>query len=381
MSDATAHQEKNFENYNIRYKKAFDVFVEANPRYSYLALIAFSGKLTGKDVMHASDANLGVDAFAVSDDEEFSESNMNPDVPSSDLRKAFERPEYRFMLVADKFQTGFDQPRLVAMYVDKKIDNDVEIVQTLSRLNRCAPGKDMTYVIDFVNDPENIRRAFAEYDDGAVIEDIQDPNVIYDIRGKLDSYDLYKTADLDAFKTARFRSLRMLANSGEPQASDRQHRALFAATENPARLYNERLKILREAVAKWEDGFQKAQDAGNEERAEQADEQRQEHEARLKQQLEFKSGLGRFCKTYAYIAQLLDLGDPDLENFAAFAKLLQNRLDGVPREDVDLQGLVLSGYDIRKRDERSYSAQEPPALEPIGPGAEEESGCARVSAS
>jgi type I restriction enzyme R subunit len=214
-----------------------------------------------------------------------------------------------------------------------------------------------------------------------VIEDIQDPNVIYDIRGKLDSYDLYKTADLDAFKTARFRSLRMLANSGEPQASDRQHRALFAATENPARLYNERLKILREAVAKWEDGFQKAQDAGNEERAEQADEQRQEHEARLKQQLEFKSGLGRFCKTYAYIAQLLDLGDPDLENFAAFAKLLQNRLDGVPREDVDLQGLVLSGYDIRKRDERSYSAQEPPALEPIGPGAEEESGCARVSAS
>ncbi|MEZ1817439.1 hypothetical protein QVM29_32280, partial [Pseudomonas aeruginosa] len=87
--------------------------------------------------------------------------------------------------VADKFQTGFDQPKLVAMYLDKKIGNEVEIVQTLSRLNRTFPGKDQTFVIDFVNEPEAIRKAFARYDAGAMIEEVQDLNVIYDMKTAL----------------------------------------------------------------------------------------------------------------------------------------------------------------------------------------------------
>ena len=138
----------------VRYKKGFDRYVEstkstpASTHWSHS-----SGKLTGKQVIHADDERLAGDVFEVDEADEFTEVNMNPDIHGQDLRVAFERPEYRVMLVADKFQMGFDQPKLMAMYIDKKIANDVEIVQTLSRLNRTAPGKDETFVIDFVNDP------------------------------------------------------------------------------------------------------------------------------------------------------------------------------------------------------------------------------------
>ena len=127
----------------VRYKKAIDAYIEAHPQHKGLhALVAFSGSLTGKEVMHASDDGVTGEPFAAQDDDVFSESTMNPRQYGSDLRKVFDRPEFRVMIVANKFQTGFDQPKLCAMYLDKKITNAVEIVQTLSRLNRTAPGKD-----------------------------------------------------------------------------------------------------------------------------------------------------------------------------------------------------------------------------------------------
>ncbi|MEN1280024.1 type I restriction endonuclease subunit R, partial [Pseudomonas aeruginosa] len=120
----------------IRYKKAFDRYIEQHSEYGFIhSLVAFSGKMTGKQVMHQDDSEFKDDVFIVDENEEFTEQSMNPDVQGQDLRFAFDRPEYRVMLVADKFQTGFDQPKLVAMYVDKKIANHVEIVQTFSRLN------------------------------------------------------------------------------------------------------------------------------------------------------------------------------------------------------------------------------------------------------
>ncbi|MDI4745790.1 hypothetical protein MJL33_27940, partial [Salmonella enterica subsp. enterica serovar Kentucky] len=95
------------------------------------------------------------DPLEIDFDKEYTEYNLNPDTHGADLRHEFEKTEYRVMLVANKFQTGFNQPKLVAMYLDKKI-SDVEVVQTLSRLNRTYPGKDTTFVIDFVNDPQTI---------------------------------------------------------------------------------------------------------------------------------------------------------------------------------------------------------------------------------
>ena len=85
--------------------------------------------------------------------------NLNPNLKGRDIRKAFDTEEYQILLVANKFQTGFDQPLLCGMYVDKRLAG-IQAVQTLSRLNRAFPGKDTTYVLDFVNDPAEVLASF-----------------------------------------------------------------------------------------------------------------------------------------------------------------------------------------------------------------------------
>jgi len=348
----------------IRYKKALDRYIEQHSEYSFIhSLVAFSGKVTGKQVMHQDDHGFKDDVFVVGDTEEFSELNMNPAVHGQDLRFAFERPEYRVMLVADKFQTGFDQPKLVAMYVDKKIANHVEIVQTFARLNRTAPGKDQVFIIDFVNDPENVRQAFALYDDGAHIDEVQDLNVVYEIKERLDEHRLYGAEDLEAFKNARFKTIRDIAS-----ANTSQHKSLYAATGRATNLYNDKIKALRNGMAKWEEAFEKARAKGDEAGMKSADHHQNEYAEQIKTLLGFKSDLGRFCRAYSYIAQLIDFGDPELENYAAFAKLLQKRLLNEAPETVDLTGLVLTGFDIKGRPDGLPEEGEVPILEPAGPG-------------
>lgn len=349
----------------IRYKKSFDAYVASHPEYSGIrSLIAFSGKLTGKQVMHADDGQIAGDTFIVNEDEEFTEESMNPDTGGKDLRHVFDRPEYRVMLVADKFQTGFDQPKLVAMYVDKKIANEVEIVQTFSRLNRTAPGKDEVFIIDFVNDPETVRAAFALYDDGAQLDDIQDPSVVYEIQERLDAQGLYEKEDLEEFKAARFKTLRDITHAKEPS-----HKALYAATARTVELFDQRLKMLREAIDTWESAFEKAYAQGNETAMKAADHHREEYAEQIKTLMAFKTGLGRFCRTYAYVAQLIDFCDPELENFAAFARLVSKRIAGEAAENVDLNGLVLTGFDIKsQQDPIAANPDETPILHPVGPG-------------
>ncbi|PHR12989.1 MAG: restriction endonuclease [Sphingopyxis sp.] len=349
----------------VRYKKAFDAFVAANPQYKDVrALVAFSGKLSGKDVMHSADAQISGDLFVCDDDAEFTESNMNTGVAVKDLRIAFDRPEFRVMLVANKFQTGFDQPKLVAMYVDKKIANEVEIVQTLSRLNRTFPGKEETFIVDFVNDPEAIRAAFKKYDSGAQITEVQDPNVVYDMKDGLDQQGIYSDEDIEAFKVARFETAKTfdIVKGGH-------HKAMFAATQKPTDLFNARLKALRDEAARCEIEYLKAIETGDDATAKKAEHERMQVEESIGRMLEFKSGLSRFSRTYTYIAQLLDLGDPSMENFAAFTKLLANRLNGIPPEHVDLRGIALTGYDIKRNDDQGNDGDDPdPNLNPTGSG-------------
>lgn len=329
----------------VRYKKAFDAFIEANPAYKEIrALVAFSGKLTGKEVMHPNDDLLTDDIFTVDEDVEFTESNMNPGIGGQDLRIAFDRPEYRVMLVANKFQTGFDQPKLVAMYIDKKIANAVEIVQTLSRLNRTFPGKDQVFIIDFVNDPNSIQAAFAQYDSGAKIEQVQDLNVIYDIKERLDAEGIYDDGHVLNFMTARYQTAAAFNTGGQTE-----HRAMFAATQEPTDTFNERLRGLRDVAQAAENAFERASLDGDDAGMKKADHDRARVAEAIGQMMEFKKGLGRFARSYSYIAQLIDLGDPELENFASFAKLLENRLNGIPPENVDLRGITLTGYDIKTR--------------------------------
>lgn len=351
----------------VRYKRAFDAFIVANPAYGNIrTLVAFSGKLTGGEVMHPNDELLLGDPFIVEEDAEFTEANMNPDAAGKDLRHVFDRPEYRVMLVANKFQTGFDQPKLVAMYVDKKIANAVEIVQTFSRLNRTFPGKDQTFIIDFINDPDVVRAAFVQYDRGARTEEVQDLNVIYDMKEFLDDQGLYHDTHVQDFQRARFRTAAAAASGTDDEAA---HKAMFAATQEPTDSYNRRLAELRDRASAAEDAWQRAKSAGNVDGMKRADHEREQVETAIVSLTDFKAGLAGFGRLYAYIAQLVDLGDPELETFASFAKLLANRLDGLPPNQIDLHGIALTGYQITEREPTGgESAPEEPILEPVKGG-------------
>ena len=165
----------------VRYKTLMDRYI-TRCRYTDLGtLVAFSGDIT--------DPEYGL--------EKVTEHSMNPGA-GSDLARTFDGPGYQVMIVANKFQTGFDQPKLCALYVDKQLDG-VLAVQTLSRLNRSAPGKDTTYVLDFVNSEETIEKAFKPYYDGADLEKVTDPNLLHDLADKLDDAGIYNAEDVDAF--------------------------------------------------------------------------------------------------------------------------------------------------------------------------------------
>ncbi|MCW2037879.1 type I restriction endonuclease subunit R [Xanthomonas campestris] len=351
----------------VRYKRAFDAYTKAHPHYkAFQALVAFSGSLTGTEVIHASDEQLKDDPFKAQADEQFTESNMNPKQYGSELRKVFDRPEFRVMIVANKFQTGFDQPKLCAMYLDKKIANPVEIVQTLSRLNRTAPGKDTTFVVDFVNEPQAILDAFAKYDKGARIQDVQNPNVIYDLQADLDNASIYTPSEVDLYIAVRFKSAAAYAAGDQAQ-----HKELYAATSAPTQRFNDSVQAERAAIQAAEAAFETAKLQGNEGSMKKADASRTVHAEFLQQLMDFKSGLIRFGSLYTYIAQTIDLADARLEGFASFARLLAKRLNGVPPEQVDMSALVLTGFDIKPEDMPDSDA--PPEddaviLKPVGPG-------------
>ena len=131
--------------------------------------------------------------------DEFTEGGMNG-FPMAETARRFDTDDYQVMIVAEKFQTGFDQPLLHTMYVDKTL-NGLNAVQTLSRLNRIHPGKTETFVLDFRNDADDITDAFAPYYEHAVAIPT-DPNLMYDARTVVQSFDVIRRDDVDAFATA-----------------------------------------------------------------------------------------------------------------------------------------------------------------------------------
>jgi type I restriction enzyme R subunit len=164
----------------VRYKLAFDKYVAEEGYTDIAALVAFSGEVT--------DPDSGIDKAT--------ETSMNPGLKGRDLRKAFATDEYQVMLVANKFQTGFDQPLLLAMYVDKRLSG-VAAVQTLSRLNRVAPGKDQTFVLDFANGAEEIVEAFEPYYEATTLADVTDPNIVHVTMSKLDAATIYHDSEVE----------------------------------------------------------------------------------------------------------------------------------------------------------------------------------------
>ena len=215
---------------------------------------------------------------------------MNPGL-GSDLAKEFRRPEYRLMLVADKFQTGFDQPLLCAMYVDKRLP-DVHAVQTLSRLNRTyrAPSgevKDRTFVLDFVNDPEEIREAFLAYYLEAHVETTTDPNLVHRLATKLAQARIYTSSDVQRYAEAWW-------------AHSQSHAALAAAVTPPR----------DEFVSRWTDATERQDGQG------------------LDELRTFRKDCGSYVRLYDFMSQVVDYGTSDLEKLAEFLRQLTRLLPG-----------------------------------------------------
>jgi len=306
----------------VKYQLELERYCRKQGYAQIQAMVAFSGDVPNKEVQDAS----------YPEDHAYNETNMNPGLQGRDMCKVFNRPEYKVMIVANKFQTGFDQPKLVAMYLDKKISG-VEAVQTLSRLNRTYPGKDKTFVIDFVNDPQEILNAFQTFYRDVKMADIQNLDVVYDIKQRLDGMHLYDKAEVIAFGEA-------IVDTAVT------HQKLYALTQPATDRYNGKLKALNDAIDKWDKAWKQAKEVGDSKGMANADTQRSELTKERDALMIFSESLGKFVRTYEYIAQLVDFGDPELEAFACYARLLRKRLKGLSPDQVDLAGLQLTHYKL-----------------------------------
>ncbi|GJL67010.1 MAG: hypothetical protein NPIRA05_19810 [Nitrospirales bacterium] len=210
----------------VRYKLSFDRYI-GEKRYTRIcAMIAISSEVEFTDKDPNAAGLLG---------EKFSESTMNTGLKGRDMRKAFDSEDYQVMIAADKFQTAFDQPKLCAMYVDKKLGG-VECVQTLSRLNRTYPGKAETdtFVLDFFNEPEDIRSAFQPYYQTAELADVSNPNLIFDLFDKLRATGIFLWQEVEHFCVAFFvksKSNAAIPNICKPAVERWQHRYQSALHE------------------------------------------------------------------------------------------------------------------------------------------------------
>jgi type I site-specific restriction-modification system R (restriction) subunit len=217
--------------------------------------------------------------------------------PEAQTARSFERPEYRFLIVANKFQTGFDQPLLHTMYVDKKLGG-VNAVQTLSRLNRTHPEKKGTMVLDFANESDEIRAAFEPYYETTLLSEATDPNLLYEIQTRLGAFPVYTETDVAAFAKVYFDS---------------------KATQD--RLYAMLAPVVDRVRARPED-----------------------------EQHDFRGQLTDYVRLYAFLAQVLTFADADLEKLYVFARHLRRLLPGdraeLPREVQ--QNIDMESYRIQQ---------------------------------
>jgi len=246
----------------VRYKIAVDRYL-AERGYSFKVLVAFSG--TVQDGGQA-----------------YTEPGMNG-FPEAQTARTFDRPEYRFLIVANKFQTGFDQPLLHTMYVDKKLGG-VNAVQTLSRLNRTHPEKKGTMVLDFANEADEIGAAFEPYYETTLLSEATDPNLLYEVQTRLAAFPVYTEADVEAFARVYF----------DPKATQ-------------DRLYS----VLASLVLRF-------QQLSHDERG------------------DFRGQLTDYVRLYAFLAQVITFADADLEKLYVFARHLRRLLppdrEALPRE-------------------------------------------------
>ena len=249
-------------------------------------LVAFSGSLTDE----AGETVTEVSANGVSDTAGTFEDN---DV-------------YKVLIVANKFQTGFDEPRLMAMYVDKKLSG-IATVQTLSRLNRCYPGKTAPMVLDFRNTPESIQADFKTYYSDAHVHGDVDPNALYTLADKLDTAGMYSTEDMEAL--------------AEAYVSD-------AGGETLA-------KLLSPIKNRWQGQWAQARISKD--------------KVKMDTLKEFRSNVISYRNAWQFLSQIVDYQDVDLHKRAILTSLLARNLhaDANPYDDSYMEGIELTGVQLR----------------------------------
>jgi len=251
----------------------------------FKALVAFSGTVKDPD----SDA-------------EYTEKRMNQLAPRVGIPDAFKTPDYRILVVANKFQTGFDEPLLHTMYVDKKLAG-VQAVQALSRLNRIHAGKTNTFVLDFVNEIEDIQAAFQPYYQTTLLKDETDPNRLYDLQTGLETFEVFTEQDVNDFAEIFF-------TSNEPL---------------------EKLQpVLDQVAAIW--GYKP-----------------------INEREDFRSTMHKFIRLYAFVSQIITFEDIDLEKIYVFLKSLNRKL---PRREQRLPYEVRDAVDLDSfRLQKTYAGE------------------------
>jgi type I restriction enzyme R subunit len=243
----------------VRYKKEFDRYIKEKGYNEIRTLVAFSAFKDEFGILHT-------------------ESDIN-DFGEKELTEKFNTMEYQLLLVADKYQTGFDQPLLHTMYVDKKLSG-VKAVQTLSRLNRIYPGKEDTFILDFVNDTQEILDSFQPYYEQTTLTETTNPNQLYDLKSKLEASQIFWQSEIDAFCNVFFKKTG--SHTGKESAQ------LNAYIDSPVDRYK--------AIGKEE------------------------------VQEDFKHTLTVYLRLYSFLSQIMPFQDAELEKLYAYGRLLLNKL-------------------------------------------------------
>jgi type I restriction enzyme R subunit len=311
----------------VRYKLGFDKYVLERGYQGLSAMVAFSGEVEFSPQDPNSEGLLG---------DKYTETNMNPGLKGRDMRKAFDTDDYHVMIVAQKFQTGFDQPKLCAMYVDKPLGG-VECVQTLSRLNRIFPGKDRTFILDFVNEPDDILAAFQEYYQTATLLDVSDPEHIWELEEKLKQSGIFFMTEVTHFAEVFFMKSKSQA-------------ALSNVMKPAVERWGSRYKEAAQSAARAREIFERTKKTGDAVLIANAEGELKEATKELDVLGTFKADLRSFTRYYEFMSQLVDYDSTDLEKLSLYARHLYPLLreSTVDDELVDLSSVELSHYRLSK---------------------------------
>lgn len=309
----------------VRWQLAIEHYIKDHG-YPMGTLVAFSGEVNDKE--------SGPDGFTENSPA------LNPKLKGRDIREAFKGEEYQILLVANKFQTGFDQPLLCGMYVDKRLAG-IQAVQTLSRLNRAHPGKDTTYVLDFVNDTIEVLASFKTYHTTAELSATTDPHLVFNLRAKLDAAGHY-----DDFEVDLVVGVELNPNAKQSELVN----ALEPVRERVLKRYQAAQAALKLAQDKQDDKVIKAA------------------QDELNALILFKGDMGAYLRLYTFLSQIFDYGNTAIEKRAIFYKRLLPLLEfGREREGIDLSKVVLTHHHLKNLGKAAMSlgAGETPKLAPI----------------